>query len=232
MTLARVIVRTLKAGIATLVAEPQRLEAHATANLDYEAEEAAALRTKFMAEQPNVIFQYPRTNSPLPLYAVVLAGEEESDPAYLDDYVGRAGAGPPTLGSAAPPDGIHPSTTVRGVPWEHEYWIMVATPAPDVTLWYYEIAKLIMITARNQLRGCDVWFSRLGGKDLGPDSGYLTDGIWIRSLIFSGTREQRVFDETGFTISGLIGPSVNEPGAPDTIERNVNVEIVNPAADT
>ena len=210
---SRILMRTLKAGIAALIEDPIRVESHFMGECGFTAAEALTVRTLFTTRPPDVIFQYPRKDTPFPMYAVILTSEEEGEPQYLNKGEGWASNMPATLGDR--PATISGATRVKISLWEHEYSIWVGAENPDVCIYMYELAKVILTQERDRLLAAGGLDTRMAGGDVGPSEDFLPDFVFLRSLTFGVQRELRVLERKGYIIQDVRGIHVLEPGGPD-----------------
>lgn len=215
--ISRLLRRQLEAGIATLLAKPSIIAAHFECNLEFSQEEALEVQEAFVERPPSVIIQYPREDSQFPLWAIILGNEHESQ-RVLDDFSGFATNVPPRLG-------VSESAIVRSAVWEHSYDIWTVTDNPDLTAAYYQIAKMLVMRQRDALRALGVLTSDMQGRDLRPDETYLPAWLFARTLVFSGAKQQKAFDEGGFIIQNIRGIHVQVPGVDVTPDTGVEVRV-------
>jgi hypothetical protein len=138
---------------------------------DLSAAELAGIRKVFTTNTPNVIHNYPHGDSKFPLFAITLSSEN-TDTRYIGESAGEVmGEDDPDLHS-----------DVLGSIWSHSFGIMVYTDHPDVTLYYYEIAKTILLA--NWPFFIDKGFMdlSLGGADIMPDAKYIPEWLFVRKL--------------------------------------------------
>ena len=228
---SRTIIRVLKAGIQALLAEPERVESFFIDECGFSLEEAENVRALFKEKPPEVFFQHPRTDIPFPMYAVILKDETETDPQYLNKGSGwnsgrpEGAVVPPTLGSMRNPN-ISPATRVKMSLWDHDYEIWAGAENPDVCLYIYELAKVIMLQERERFISTGALDTFFSGADMGPSEEYKPDYVFLRSLNVTVRRELRVLGQKGFIIQDVRGIHVDDPGAPDDgLLRNVTPVI-------
>ena len=81
---------------------------------------------------------------------------------------------------------------------------MIATEHPDMTIYYYQIAKSILL-AHNWDQE-DLWEIKVGGGDVQPDPAYLPENLFIRVLSFGCEAEfqrLRLGEDKAWTLDGL-----------------------------
>jgi hypothetical protein len=141
-----------------------------------EQSEVDDIKTAFTAKPPGVIHGYARSETDFPVFSIVLVSEQE-DEHYMGDDAGMIDEpGDPDFGS----DRI---STI----WAHDYSILCYTEHPDLTLYYYEMAKAIFMTA--DLNALDLFNVHVSGRDLMPDPQYIPEHLFVRQLSFRASRE-------------------------------------------
>ena len=186
----RLIYTALKNGIDELVAHPLRLERIFRDYYGLAQTEVDKIRTYFEANPPNVIHNYARENSKFPLYAIILQGEEETT-KVLGEYGGmvdlqeaNAIDDPSALGA-----------DIFGSIFTYNYEIITYAKLPDVTLYYYYLAKYFMIRERDYFIKQNLFDLNLGGSDLAPDARYMPAFLFGRTLRFSCQCEMGVIGD-------------------------------------
>lgn len=162
----RLIYIALKAGVAEVQADLSILERYFLEEKLLEPDEVVAIRTLFEAEPPQVQHGYARADTEVPLYAIVLANEDESE-----EYLGDEG-------------GIDEETGTDNQPylWSHQYNTLVYTDHPDASLYFYHLAKLFLLRARAFFLENNVHSIRYSGADLAPDPRYIPEHLFARRL--------------------------------------------------
>lgn len=201
----RLIIKALRAGIADFQAEPQRIDAFCIDQLGLSSAEGDKVREIFLAKPPNVIHQYPRQDSKFPLYAVVLGSDRESLKALGDfgGFVGdRAGVGSLELLGM---NSVSPDTMFSSSIFDYVHHVMVYSDHPDVTIYYYELAKHILIRERDFFKAAGILDMALRGQDLGPNEAYTPEYLFTRKLEMLSKQEYRVFGARGVIINRIEG---------------------------
>lgn len=205
-----------------MTAQPQQLVT-IFQRLGATAEEAAKIRAVWETKPPNVIHQYPRTDASFPLFSIVLGAEGEAVKVmdnfggYVGEYLGDEGG----IGG-----GIGANNIVRTSVYTKTFHVMVYTDHPDVTLYYYYLAKYFITQEQNELQAQGVLDLALTGADMGPDQAYAPEWLFVRRLTITLKIEERVYDEgyptitsvEGFEeVDGVSGVTLEEPIAEVTL---------------
>lgn len=205
----RLIFSALERGIAAVNLDPEAI-VRFFCNRDIAKEEAERIRDLWTKCPPNVIHNYPRSDSDFPLFAVVLGGENESIKA-LDDFGGFVDAETAALLENAQLQG----TILRTSIYDHQHFVMVYTEHPDVTIYYYQLAKFFLTRERDFFKENGLLDMALGGNDMKPDAGYAPEWLFVRRLSMSSKKEALMFDDDKFPVvqSQISGAFVNNPDA-------------------
>lgn len=202
----RLLYDTLKAGIETIHADMKILEQLFGDMFELSDEEIEGIKTAFTTKPPNVIHGYARTDSDFPLYSIVLGNEGEAE-TYLGDVAGMVDD----------PSSEDFGTDVLSSIWESTFQILCYTEHPDLTVYYYEIAKSILLAADLYSWGVVDW--SLSGMDLAPDPRYIPEHLFARQLTFRGQYEFQRFDRgsrlgKAFKVAGI---HVDKSGSPSDV---------------
>lgn len=202
----RFLYTTLTAGLETIQNDLTLLDELFREFYELSREESEAIKTAFQTKPPGVIHGYARSETDFPVYSIVLQNEAESEHFVGDD----AGM----IDDTDDPDfGADCKSTI----WEHHYQILCYTEHPDLTLYYYEIAKAILLTAN--LPSYGLHLVHLSGADLMPDPKYLPEHLFVRVLMFQASREFMHIDRDSklgkaFRVRGI---HVDEAGSPSDV---------------
>jgi len=196
----RFIYTALTDGLAELTAEPVRLERVFDFFMGLDDAEVAKIRTYYASDPPNVIHNFPRENSPFPLFAIVLKNESEPT-KFLGDFAGQITDLDLDAYEGFEADGVDGSE-VFGSIYQHSFNIMVYAKHPDVCIWYYHLAKYIMTRARAFFVECGLFDMELGGQDVAPDPRYIPAFLFARTLRFSCQRQFEVVGEPASEAEG------------------------------
>lgn len=148
-------------------------------------EEAAnEIKTYFANKGLNVVTGYPRSDSSFPLVAITLLSDNESE-YFLNDDAGYMDTS----------DDPHFGEDIKTTIWDYVYQLFVYTEHPDITAYYYEIVKSILLISLDQLIDLDVFNFSLGGSELAPDLRYMPEHIFVRQLTFKCSSEFQRFDK-------------------------------------
>lgn len=209
----RFIHTALKEGITTLQNNVDLLEDLFITQHGLSAAEFAAIRTLFAAKPPSVVHGYAHVEQKFPLYAIVLGSEGESQNFLGDD-------GGMVLEEGDEDYGADILTAV----WTHSHDILVYAEHPDVTLYYYEIAKSILLAAGDYFNEQGMFQISLSGMDMAPDPRYVPEHLFLRRLTLKCQREfQRLTHETkrAFKISGIAVDSAGSPSDAGGVKTQV-----------
>ena len=215
----RLIYTALQAGITELLENPLRFHRIFVDYYGLTDGETAKIREYFEANPPKVIHSYAREDSKFPLYAIILQSEMETDKA-LGDYGGMI-----TFDEAlAAGDSGASGAEVFGSIFTYNYEIITYAKLPDVTLYYYYLAKYFMIREREYFVENDLFDLNLGGLDLAPDPRYLPAHLFGRTLRFSCQREMAVIGESVVRASKVEGIHVTDT-LPETNESGTRLNV-------
>lgn len=202
----RYIYTALQAGIEIITARPAILDALFKDDYELDAAEVAAIKQLWEEKPPNVIHSYPRIDSSFPLYAVILS-EEREDQTFIGNDAGMV----------TDPNDPNYGADIDAAVWVHSYWIQCLAEHPDVTRYYYEVAKSILLATDWEERG--IFSIQMSGADLAPDPRYLPENLFMRQITFKCNREfQRLDLESRFHRGTQIaGIHVDKSGSPSDV---------------
>lgn len=200
----RLIFTALEEGIAELLADLSRLDRYFEERHCLEAAEVVKIRQFFKDQPPDVIHNYPRKDASFPLYCVVLGNENESK-KFLDDTAGFV-----TMAEAEAllDSGLY-GTEIKSSIYSHTHHVMVFTEHPDVTIWYYELAKYFLTRQRDFFKTQGVLDTHFAGQDMAPNSGYAPEWLFVRRLTMSSQSELAVFDDKPPRVESISGAHVD-----------------------
>lgn len=175
----RIIFNVLTAGLARMIAKPELFEEFLLEG-GCGADEAARAREYFEATPPTIIHSYARTDGVFPCWAIVLGTEstevdylgEDAMDSYLDDDMARQFY----LDSEGNREDPHSRR------WGHNFEIYTYADHPDLTLYFYYLAKQILAEGRSLFQEQDLDEITYTGADLAPDPRYLPSGMFVRKL--------------------------------------------------
>jgi hypothetical protein len=185
----RLIFTALQNGITELTENPTRLEQIFQEYHRLSATETAAIRKVYEASPPSIIHGYAREDAKFPLFAIVLNTETETT-KFLGDHGGYVDAALAddmyeTLGAAEDLEDREKLATM----FAHTYNILIYTKHPDVTIYYYALAKYFLFRAREYFKTKGLYDLVLAGGDIGPDGRYIPAYLFVRRLTFSCAAE-------------------------------------------
>lgn len=159
----------------------------------------------FVRNPPTVVMGYPKTTGTWPCFAIVLAGDEESE-MPLSGYVGETQAGENPIGGE--------DQSYEGAFFDQVYSVYILATHPDQCVYLYHFAKLCLVGARGALTGAGVIDPHYGGGDLNPDEMLLPENVFGRVLTVSCKTLQTVpqvlsyRDGRKLRVTGLFGTDV------------------------
>lgn len=174
----RYLYTALKEGIDAILKNPVILDDLFRELYGLEVKEVAAIKTVFAAHPPEVIHGYARHDSKFPLFSIVLANEGESQTVLADQ-----------AGFVADEDDPDYGTDIESAVWQHTYQVLIYSEHPDVTGYYYEIAKSILIAANDYFVQQGIFNQKYSGMDLAPDPRYVPERLFLRQLTMTCERE-------------------------------------------
>ena len=175
----RLIFEALRQGMVHIAQDPTILDEIFVDNLGLGAEEVAAIKQLVRDTPPYPVHGYAQRDNTFPLWAILLAGEQEAD-RYLADDAG--------IDTEEESDDL--GADVTGSTWTHSYLVLNYGLSPAICQYCYEIAKYILITARRDLvNDYGFWNIALSGADLAPDPRYFPEHMFIRQLTVTVSSE-------------------------------------------
>lgn len=178
----RLIKRAFLAGITELTSEPSRIVGFFMNQHDLTEDEAEKVRDIFLRVPPSVQINYPKKDASFPLYAIVLGDERESH-KFIGDSGGMVTVD--DIEEQAFGTGVEAGSEVKASVMQHTYNVMVLSENPDVTMYYYELAKYFLIRNLDYFKDNGLVSSHFGGADFKPEDIYLPDFLFGRVLRMS-----------------------------------------------
>lgn len=204
----RLIYRALNQGIQAAVNDPSIIEDLFSGNYSLEKPEVDTIISAFADKAtPNVIHGYARTDSQFPLYSIVL-GNEREDEVYMNNLAGQV----------EDLDAEDFGADILSSLWVHDFLILTVTEHPDLTVYYYELAKAFLLAYPFGEEG-DLFDIRISGMDLAPDPRFMPSHLFVRQLKFECSREFARTDlsslrDKAFRISGI---HIDKSGSPSDV---------------
>ena len=176
--LERVLMQLLRSEITRLSGDRDELDRFFSHFFDPTAgvTERGRFVDHFIREPPVVVLGYPRASAEFPCFAVVLESEEETEPELIGDYMGQ------TLEGEAGPAAEY----VGGI-FRHTYGVYIYAQNPDVCIYLYQFAKMVVFGAKQALECAGFIDTRLSGGELNPEEMYLPEGMFARVLRVQST---------------------------------------------
>lgn len=171
-------------------------------------EEVATIKTYWEQHPPKVVHGYALATHTFPLWSIVLGAENEQE-----KFIGNE------AGVCLDPDDPDYLADLKSTIWKHSYRILIYAQHPDITLYYYEIAKRIILLANDYFVEQNVAEIDLAGRDLIPDPKYLPEHLFVREMTFTCERELLQVDRDSrlskaFAVSGI---HVDKSGSPSDV---------------
>jgi len=199
----RFIYTALVDGFQAFTDDPTLIDALFMEEWELSETESDSIKEHFAAHPPTIKHGYARMEDDFPIITIVLGGEGEAQTVLGDD-----------LGMVLDEDDPDYQADIAGALWQHTYQIMVYTEHPDLTTYYYEMVKRIMITTPFINNG--LFEIKLRGNDLMPDPAYIPAHLFVRQFTFDCQREFHTVDRNSrlskaFAVRGI---HVDKSGSP------------------
>jgi hypothetical protein len=199
----------MEQGIDAITADPTLLEI-IFENFELEEGEVDSIKEKWEAKPPHVRHGFARSDDEFPLFAIVLVNEHESETVLGDDG-----------GIVEDPEDPLYGADIKTSFWEHNYNILVYSDHPDVTLYWYEVAKSIILEAGFYDVG--IYDLTLSGGDIEPSPEYIPTHLFMRYLSVKVNREfKRIVHtsrlEKAFRVSGIHIDRSGSPSDPGPVK--------------
>jgi len=198
----RTVYTLLSRGVAALLADLAAAPPGQTVLDDIlqqlDSVELGKARAYFAEHPPQILQAYARTDSPFPLYAITLTGDNPSRDFVgvgeldlldiLDEKVGREYRG-----------------WVKGV-----FTIFIYAEHPDVCAWYYRILRRICLAGFPFLisRGLDD--PEISGAELAPVPEYTPENLFVRRVTLSVSYEEIWSGDDALFLALNAGPGIPE----------------------
>lgn len=182
----RYLYNVLKDGVQQFTADPTLIEQLFQEVYDLSDTEIEAIKTHWQAKPPVIKHGYAPRDIKVPVFSIILENETETL-TWLGNESGQI------------EDPDHPDfgADVKGSVWTHNYAILIYTEHPDVTSYYYEIAKSILLAGNAYFTEQGLFEIDISGGDLAPDPRYIPENLFARRVTFACQREfQRIDRES------------------------------------
>lgn len=134
--------------------------------------------TNFQRLPPEVVLGYPRTSTQFPCFAIILQ-EDAEDQNFVGDFAGET-----EDDEEIDPTGDY--MEYAGVLCNNSFGIFVYAQHPDVCLYLYYFAKMIVFGAKPLFLANGMTEVTIDGGEVAPDEQYLPDNMFIRTLTVRG----------------------------------------------
>jgi hypothetical protein len=219
MMIERTLFKIFEAGLDWFKEDPRRFERWLLAEQLIEEAEAENARIYFAGnpdadppippKAPTLVHGYARTGGPFPCIALTLGSED-----IANDYLGRD----MDMLDSDGENYIDPETgdivDPHGRRFRYNFNFLIHAQHPDVCVWYYHLAKYILMSAHPELERRDVEDMVLSGRDMAPDPSYLPSDVFTRMLTVTcegdETWEQPIEPSFGARITGIFAEQTDE----------------------
>lgn len=191
INIERLLVSLLRAEVERFRTEPELLRMffkHMFDPLVGETEREEFV-TNFVRMPPEVVLGYPRTSTNFPCFAVILQ-EDSEDQNFVGDFVGETEDGEEGIG-------VDEYKEYTGVLCNSSFGLFVYAQHPDVCLYLYYFAKMIVFGAKTLFLSNGMTEVTISGGEVAPDEQYLPDNMFMRTLTISG---QSMFTVPSFAL--------------------------------
>lgn len=216
----RFIYKAIEDGIAEINANPNHLD-DIFRQFELSAGELAAVKTYFAREGVRVIHNYPRAEVKPPIYSIVLESEGELSQRghFLADDLPDVNDVPDLAG-----------VDLKGAIYEARYAIHVVTEMPDVTRYYYEILRSILIERGPYFDAQGVFAIHFSGQDMALDPRFSPENYFVRKLHFEAQYVFRRLDRDPAgkfsSIRGLFVDGGAAPGNTGDVLTNIEAYVL------
>ena len=202
---SRVVQRALQTGVDTLTANPALVAQYIGLQLEDTVESGKVVQS-WTNHPPIVVHNYPRSDSQMPCYAITIMSDRTVDQ--------RLGHGEETwfLDGMNDPQGNRFSHRN-----EITLQILVYATHPEVCMWWYRIARRILITAFPFFLRNDLDQPRLDGQDLVPEPRYDSEHMFVRRVMLSFQYEETWTDQDA------LWTALNGAGYPTGVGSTVDI---------
>lgn len=193
----RYIHNILTSGIQAIQDDLSILDELFLQNYSLDEVELNSIKTYFRNNGMEVTNGYARRDATFPLATIILTSDNE-DTYFLNEE------GAPIQDE----DSMFFHMDLKSTIWAYNYQIMVMTEHPDITAYYYEIVKSIMLLGLATLVDLGCYGFQLSGGEMAPDPRYMPEHLFVRQLSFKCNMEFQRFDRDSklrkaFQVSGM-----------------------------
>lgn len=214
----RLIHQVVSTGMATFLADERLMDDLFGEMFALPEDEKLEIRTYLRTHKFRVVNGYPRLDANPPLVAVILSQEGETE-QFLGYFAGMVDedTAPELRGM-----------DIEGSAWKHSFMLPVVADHPDVTTYYYEALKNVLIAGIPALISHGCWGFSLSGADLAPDPRYIPEGLFVRQFTLSLTAPFLYADRASmltkaFRVGGLFVDRSGSPSDPGAVKTNIGV---------
>lgn len=180
--LERVVYEMLSEGLTEIQGNYDLITNHFRYSLGLSEAETDKIKTYLQATPPKIIHHYARDGDKIPLWALILMGETQSQDTlgYEMGEVGSFVLGGPD-DPEYDPDNPDSGADTQGSVFTTTIGVQTYSEHPDVTRYYYELAKFL-IWRYNPLGTAGIVSYHFAGQDLMPDPRYTPAHLFVRQL--------------------------------------------------
>jgi hypothetical protein len=213
----RLLYTTLQQGVQQFLGNLSLLEDIFLWDYDLEQSEMDLIKKYFVEHPPVVINGYMRRDAVFPSVAIVLGQEQETD-KFIGDHAGILDE----------ENEEHNGADIKGSIWDYVYHIFIYTEHPDITAYYYEIMKAILILNLPVFYKYGLFDVAFSGQDLAPDVQYLPEHLFVRQLQMSCRRESNHVDQgsrlgKAYKVTGIAIDRSGSPRDPGEVKTLVTL---------
>lgn len=190
----RLLFTLLVNGLAEIKANPELIdELFGPECFELEATEVEAIKQLLVEQPPRVAHGYPQADGDFPVYSITLGSESEAI-----HFLAHDGG---LITEEGDDFGAEKQTTI----WDHVYNIFVYTEHPDVTVYYYHLAKLMLLRDQNFFNDKGMDRIDISGGDMAPNTSFLPAHLFVRRLTFKAQREFTTLlrPDKAFKVAGI-----------------------------
>jgi hypothetical protein len=213
----RYLIDLLKDGFDAITADPLLLDDIFLENYGLAKAEVDTIKLYYAAHPVMLVNGYSRQDNKYPAIAITLGNEGESQTMLGDD-----------AGMVDDEGGLLDHCDINSAIWEHTYLLTVISEHPDVTAYYYEMAKTILLAGLEVLIEKGLASIKMQGQELLLDPTYMPEHLFMRQIIFTCERELQQINRDSrlskaFRIGGIAVDNSGSPSDVGGVKTNVSI---------
>jgi hypothetical protein len=179
MMLERLIYRAIVDGVDYLKKNPESIVEFFCVEALLEKSEAEKIRDFFLANPPEVIHGYARTDAKFPLYAITLTSQNQDADFLGDEGDFHDDPNDPLFG-----------TDDWAAIFSYSFNVLVYAKHPDITLYYFHLLQNILISAEALFKDVgDAFDVSFSGAEMAPDPMTMPAGLFLRRFQINMKRQ-------------------------------------------